>query len=201
MNATIQKPQITWDTAQSTFWWKMFCDASHGDNSPLGRTLYGFSKAQGHDERTDKEMLLMKKIQMIAVNGYVERCVKIEIYCKRGTVINKATDPLILTLQPKEYHFENVMLRAKYEEVRVYVAKLYYLLERGESIRYLLPKGKPEFSKDDWFKIENLFFTGWDHLDTYCIKLIKNGHPFERVTKFRDDYAAYKCWPKKTDHD
>jgi hypothetical protein len=189
---TAKQAPPPWDKMNSSYWWIIKLDGSHVQNTPQGRAMTGYSKRQGHDEAKDKVQLVMSKTLMLATQGYTARSEQIEMYIRTGEFINKSSDPLMFTLYKKDFRLESGMLKPKWEPVCIFLDKLYTAIRTGQPINNLLPKKKIDWSKEDFFDLNKLFFTDVHQLDNYCRKLAKNDHPFDRIIKFREDYIDKK---------
>lgn len=178
------KPKLQWDKINSTWWWEIELDHSHARNYNRNvQMITGYSKAQGHDEAKDKIQMLMRKILMLATNGYFERCKYIIIYKRAGQLVDKKRDKIMFTLFSKDYKLpaENI---GQTPELVTFLTKLYDHIREGKEIKYLLPKPKAEFSKDDYFRIERHSFPSKIHLYHWAEKMIKDGHSFLQVQSF-----------------
>lgn len=180
------------DSFYSTYWWEIWLDKNHFDNSPRVEKMTGYSKYKGMDEAKDKEYLLMSRIKMLFTNGYLSRCKMIEIFWKKGDVVNKKTDPKIVTLYSNTFMLEPHYLSPKFNEWQLFLRRLYDVVRTGKGMEFLLPEMKAGFSKDDYLNIDKYFFTSIEQLQNHCTKLGRNGHPFPAIEKFHRDYLAKK---------
>lgn len=180
------------DKLYSQYWWIISLNTSHRDNNPNVTVMHGYSKFQGRDEMKDKKLLMLKKILMLATRGYFSRSKKIEMFSRSGEIVNKSRDKLVVTLYPKFYVLENEYLKPQYNELQLFLKKLYGELAEGKPVDKLLPNRKPQFSKDDYYKVEKLNFSDKGQLNKYCERLINNGHSFDAVTNFQRNYLEKK---------
>jgi len=188
------KPNPPADKIYSTWWWEIELDHSHPRNyNPKVTTLTGYSKLQGHDEAKDKTQTLMKRIIMLATNGYLDRCKYIIIYKRGGNLINKSQDRIICTLLPKRYDIpiENI---GKMPIITKFLADLYDHLSTGKNIKNLLPPSPQKFSKDEYFDIARHNFPSQAHLYAYAEQKIKDGHPYPQVQAFVAKYLEQKLF-------
>jgi hypothetical protein len=176
------------DKLYSTYWWIIVLDSRHPDNNPNGITMHGYSKFQGHDEMFDKEMLLLKKILMLAQHGYVKKCQEIEIFWRAGNFVDKKNDEKMLTLYPRSFILEKRFMQPKFLKLQTFLTKLYDAIAHGKQIDNLLPKRKINFTKDDYIDVNKWFFKSKAQLSTHCTRLIQNKHPFDAVINFREKY-------------
>lgn len=182
------------DKIYSTWWWEIELDHNHPRNyNPKVTTLTGYSKMQGHDEAKDKTQTLMKRILMLATNGYLDRCKYIIIYKRGGNIINKSSDKIICTLFPKKFDIpiENI---GKMPKTTKFLTDLYDHLATGKNIKNLLPKSEVKFSKDDYFDISKHDFTTQAHLYSYAEQKIKDGHAYGQVQSFVAKYLEQKIF-------
>jgi len=177
------------DKMYSTYWWIITLDHQHPENyNENVKEITGYSKFQGHDEAQDKRQMLMRKCVMLAQHGYIQRCKRIEVYARdpREAIINKKTSMLLFTMYPKDFRLE-----PEYLKIYVWVKFLndfYLAMRNGGDVTYLLPKPKATFSKDEFFDVSKHTFRTSAHLQTYCAKMVRNGHPFDQVTGFYHKY-------------
>ena len=185
------KQEQPWDKLYSTYWWEIYLDGSHPQNSPKGHKFTGYSKKQGHDEAKDKEQLLMRRVLALASHGYIERSEKIIFHYRpqSNEFINKATDPVLFTLRPTKVERDPRMLNKKYDQINSFLDRLYKAIRTGERIDNILPKQKATFSKDDYFDVSKWFFKSREQLDNHCRKLSRHDHPFDAIMKFHADYV------------
>lgn len=194
-NTQTKKTNPPADKLNSTYWWEINLDHRHPRNYNYKvETLSGYSKFQGHDEAKDKVEMLQRKILMLATNGYFERSKYILIYKRAGTFINKSSDKLLLTLLPKDYILptENV---GKMPKTVIFLSKLYDCIKTGKEIKYLLPKPRSTFNKDEFFEIERYNFPSRIHLYAWAEQKIKDGHSFLQVQNFVVKYSEQKTFP------
>lgn len=178
------KSNLQWDKINSTWWWEIQLDHSHVRNyNTRVQMITGYSKAQGHDEAKDKMQMLMRKILMLATNGYFQRSKYIIIYKRAGQLVDKQRDQIMVTLLPKDYKLppENI---GQTPELVSFLTKLYDHIRDGKDVNYLLPKPRAEFSKDEYFQIERHSFPSRKHLYNWAEKMIKDGHSFLQVQSF-----------------
>lgn len=181
------------DKSNSTYWWNMELNTAHPGNNPAVTHMTGYSKFQGHDEARDKEYLLYAKIIMLVEHGYTARSKKISIHWKRGALINKISDPVLLELYPRDFFIPIELLKKKqYQDLQIFVDKVYTCIRDNKPVKFLLPKRKAQFSKDDYFDITKLHFHNNEQLQKYCTRLINNGHPFDQVHNFYLKYTEVK---------
>lgn len=178
------------DKMISTFYWEMFLDKNHPQNSV--DKLTGYSKFQNHDEAKDKKQMLMRKIIMLHSQGYIERSTRIEVFQRTGDFINKTTDTQILILQKNDCTIhERVMKDFAFVQ---FIQKFYQFRKEGKEVQTLLPKPNATFSKDEYLNIDlqfRIIGTSELKLASYCSRLIRNGHPFGAVNNF------YNCYKEK----
>lgn len=192
--APIKKANPPADKIYSTWWWEIELDHSHPRNyNPKVTTLYGYSKLQGHDEARDKTQMLMKRIIMLATNGYFERSKYIIIYKRGGNLINKSQDRIVCTLLPKQFNIpvENI---GKMPKMTKFLTDLYDHLATGKNIKNLLPKADEKFSKDEYFNIDRYNFQTQAHLYMWAEQKVKDGHSFGQVQSFVAKYISKKSF-------
>ncbi len=193
-----KKPTPPGDKIYSTYWWEIELDHRHPRNfSPKVTTLTGYSKLQGHDEAKDKNTLLMKRVYMLAANGYLDanpnRVKYITIYKRSTVMINKNADPQILYLMPRDFEMKLTDTQL-YPGLVKFLKDLYDYLKTGKDIRNLLPKDAEKFSKDQYFDITRYNFPSRMHLYTWAEKMIKDGHSFAQVQSFVYKYTQNKIF-------
>jgi len=184
------------DKIYSTYWWEIVLDHAHPRNyNPNVKQLTGYSKLQGHDEMKDKEMLLMKRILMLATNGYLDaapnRVKYIAIYKRGGTLILKNQDDIICTLLPRDFEMRIADV-GKHPKVVKFLKDLYDHLKTGKNIQNLLPKEQEKFSKDEYFDITRYNFPSQSHLYLWAERKIQDGHSFLQVQSFVAKYLERK---------
>lgn len=183
------------DKIYSTFWWEIELDHRHPRNYNYKVTqLTGYSKFQGHDEAKDKAQMLMRKVLMLATNGYLERSKYIIVYKRAGNLVNKKQDRILFTLQPKTFVIppENI---GKIPKLAEFLIKLYDHITTGRNITHLLPKPEATFSKDEYFDVSRHNFPTQIHLYTFAEQKIKDGHSFLQVQGFVAKYLEQKPFP------
>lgn len=182
------KKKLIADKIYSTWWWEIELDHAHSRNYNKDvHTFFGYSKFQGHDEAKDKVQMLMRKILMLATNGYFERSKWIIIYKRGGTLINKQQDGIMCTLFPKRFEIPIDKI-GKMPRITKFLTDLYQCLESGKNIQHLLPKAQITFSKDEIFEISRHNFPSQIHLYTWAEQKIKDGHSFMQVQSFVAKY-------------
>lgn len=112
-NKKLSPQPLQWDKINSSYWWHIKLDATNPKN--FVPEIFGYSKAQQHDEAKDKQQLLMRKIIMLHTNDYLHRCTCIDIYKRTGFAVNKKQDQLYLSLTPKAYSIEYAPLLKQYK--------------------------------------------------------------------------------------
>ena len=189
-----EKTKLQADKIYSTWWWEIELDHSHRRNYNKNvKTLFGYSKFQGHDEAKDKTQMLMRKILMLATNGYFERSKYIYIYKRGGTMIMKSQDIKICTLLPKKFDIpiENI---GKMPKIIKFLTDLYEYMNTGKNIQHLLPKAAPTFSKDEYFDISRYNFSSQMHLYAWAEQKIKDGNSYLQVQSFVAKYMDKKIF-------
>lgn len=182
------------DKIYSTWWWEIELDHKHPRNyNPKVTTLTGYSKLQGHDEAKDKAHVLMKRVIMLATNGYFERSKYIIFYKRGGNLINKSTDKIMFTTYPKTFEIP-VYNVGKMPRLTKFLIDLYDHLAKGKEIKNLLPPANDKFSKDDYFDITRHNFQTQAHLYAYAEQKIKDGHNFLQVQSFVAKYLEQKTF-------
>lgn len=183
---------VPWDKLNSTFYWNMYVNIAHR-YSPGVQIITGYSKKIGQDEAKDKHQLLNRKIQTVfGVNGWLKKCDKIEIYHKRGAIINKADDALVVILYPRTYQIQSQYIAQKYQPLHNFLIDFYDCVVHGKEFTSLLPKSRATWSKDDYLNVDLLHFPTPAKLDEYCTRLVRNGHAFPAVVQFREKYITKK---------
>jgi len=179
---------IHWDKISSSYYWQMKMNMQHPKN--YVPEIWGYSKAIGHDEAKDRQQMLMRKILMLHTNNYLERSHEINIFKRAGSAVNKKDDPLYLILRPFEYSIAYDPLLKQFEFIK-FLDDFYTLIREKKSPKFLLPKSKATFSKDDYLNIDiQQARIGNDEnkLNTYCAQLVRNGHSFTAASSFALKY-------------
>ncbi len=193
----MEKKQFNSDKMYSTYWWIIKLDLNHPKNYSAKVTeITGYSKASGHDEARNKTELLMKKIIMLYSQAYFEKGKFITIYMRQGELLNKANSRVLITMTKNDYLIDASCISDKvfYHEFFIkggiinFLSRFYDCIAKGEDVKYLLPKAKATFSKDDYLDVTKQNFRTKAHLYAYCEKMIKNGHPFDSVSNFQRKY-------------
>lgn len=180
-----QHKPLQWDKINSTYWWQMKLDLNNPRN--LVAEIYGYSKAQGHDEARDKKQMLMGKIVMLHTNDYLNRSKEILFYKRvSDTGINKKEDLHLFTLTAKKVTAMSESM-LKHQDFITFLDKFYKAISEGKNPKFLLPTRKANFSKDEYLDID-IQFTRIGHdlmkLSNYCSRLIQNGHSFIAANNF-----------------
>ena len=198
----MEKQKFVSDKIYSTFYWVINLDPRHFGNNPNVNVIHGYSKSCGHDEAKDKALLLMRKILMLHSNGYFGRSKNIIFYMKHGDFLDKSSARILFSLTKRDYkiHPECISDKKFYEEffikkeVQNFLTRFYNCIFNNEDVKYLLPKAKATFSKDDYLNVDKQKFQNQAQLYAYCEKMIKNGHPFDAVMGFLHKYLETKSF-------
>ena len=199
----MEKEQFISDKLYSTYWWTIKLDPHHPGNYNRNVTeIHGYSKRVGHDEAKDKAELLMKKIIMLHSHGYFERGKFIIISMKDGEFLNKSNTRTLLSLAKKDYkiHPDCISDKLFYEDFFIkkgvldFLTRFYDCVSNGKDIKFLLPKSRATFSKDDYLNVSKQSFQTRKQLYAYCERMIKNGHPYEAVISFQRKYEDTKSF-------
>lgn len=188
----MKKTNLIADKIYSSFWWKIELDSNNPRNYNRNvQTLTGYSKFQGHDEAKDKIQMLMRKIIMLATNGYLDCSTDIIIYKRMGELIDKKRDIELVTLFRKDYNMpiENI---GKNPELVEFLKKLYSHIRDGIKVDNILPRPRAQFNKDEYFEITRHNFSTHAHMYSWAEKMIKDGHSFLQVQNFIVKYLEKK---------
>ena len=110
MNLQTIKPAYiapTWDKRESTFYWLIFLNENHESyqyksNEKYGAIILdGYSKTIGHNERNNKQELLLKNF-IFLTKQYSYKSKSIRIFARSGEIIDKKTDPCIIEIYPNK---------------------------------------------------------------------------------------------------
>ena len=190
--AQARKVQLQADKINSTWWWEIELDPTHKRNyNPNVTHLYGYSKFQGHDEAQDKDQMLMRKIVMLATNGYLNRSRQITVYRRGTNLINKQADPIVCVLYAGDFGIPANQV-GNFPALVSFLRKLYDQLLAGGDVKYLLPKVTATYSKDEIFDITRHKFPSQGHLYAWAEQKIKDGHSYVQVQNFVVKYLERK---------
>ncbi len=104
LNTNIKKEPLKWDRLNSTFHWLIFLDEHHESYAykaqRLGSVILdGYSGSVGHNERNNKQELLLKNFIFLTKN-YSFKSKAIRIFVKCGEIIDKNNDICIIEIYP-----------------------------------------------------------------------------------------------------
>lgn len=192
---TTQKKTPKWDDRHSTYYWKIYLDKTHPRNSQSVEFLEGYSKKETQHENPDTEMLLKRKILNLFLNGYYDRINRIEYYLRADIVINKSTDPLIVTCYPKHYVINELNGEKIFKKFGVFLNEFYFRIVNKKSMDNLLPQKKSNIkTADDFLKVEKYNFSNIGQLYGHATRCIHFGHPTDAVESFIIKYKQLKNW-------
>lgn len=124
-----KKVQKNWDLTYATFFWRLYWRQGKEYSTSS-------SKVWGEPEAADKDMVLFRCIEMLINRGWLQKTHRIEFYKKQGAIIQLQNDPLIGTLYPDHYEFNQKYVVQYHED---YLRDVYTALNTGV--------GPPEGSK------------------------------------------------------
>ncbi|MCX6216588.1 hypothetical protein [Spirosoma sp.] len=185
---TAPKPKLRGDIENATYRWVLRLEN--------GKIFDGYSKIVGHDEKQDKEELLIDCIQRLGNNGYFKKCFIMEFY--KREFMHKSQDTLLLELYSFDFkaHGE-AKLRLPLME---YLSRVYERIKNGgePDFKALKPEPIPFRAREqDDFEFTKNRFPTLDHLVTYCAEYLlwEKHYPRNRVEgwyhKVKHHYGEY----------
>lgn len=191
------KPSIIktgkWDTFYSTYWWNIYLDPEHPDNTT--ERLTGYSKKEGESEAQDKDQLLKRKILNFYLNGYFKRIKYIEFFLRAENMIDKKRDPKILLIYPDHYDIPEMNHDVIFKKFGAFLHDFYDRVQHNKDMNAMLPKGNKKItSKDDFLNTEKQFFKSIAHLYAHAARLLRYGHAPGEVEAFIQRYKQLKSW-------
>lgn len=184
-----------WDIFYSSYYWIINLDPKHPTNTT--DRLTGYSKKVNQSENQDRELLLRRKIVNLFLNGYLNRATSIQIFARKGDIIDKRTDPQILVLTLNSYSFgaayEQTMLKLHGQ----WLENFYSLIRRkapDSDYKNLVPIQRKPVSKDEFLNVSNYSFTSIDQLYSHAARLARHGHAEGQINHFIHTYKQLKNW-------
>jgi hypothetical protein len=189
-----EKNTPNWDNHYSTYYWEIFLNPLHKNNNPNVEKLTGYSKKERQSEAQDIAHLLKAKILNLHTNGYFDRSKKIVIYMRAGAIINKRTDPDIITLYPTHYDIAPGNHDYIYKRFAAFLNEFYLRLTEHKSMENILPKLKQRISKDYFTDVTKMSFSNISQLYSHGARLLLHGHSESEVSHFIVKYKELKNW-------
>lgn len=184
-----RKKKKIWDDQFSTFWWVFDLDRNHPQNSPKVNPMPGYSKKMNQSEALDKEYLLRKVIGMMIRHGYHSRSHQIDIYKRVGTIINKRSDLLLVTLFADNFLINEVLIgKPGYGPLCLYLKELYERIGSGQVPQPTGPPMNTAVSKEDRLNIDKIYLASSGDLEVYCLRLSHDGFPAAQIQRFKRQY-------------
>lgn len=193
MNTPNQKNQLNWDKISASYYWVIYLNPEHKHNHV--EKLTGYSKVYDQREREDKQELLKSKILMLFQNDFLnpDRVLKIDIYQRADELVNKKTDPLILTLFPSHYvinKLNEVYILNKYG---AFLEEFYKRVRAKLSMEGLVMSKRKPVNKDEYLNpLKD--FKSLQHLYSYSANLLRYGHAPGQVEQFINKVKARYNW-------
>jgi hypothetical protein len=189
------KKTIPYDKMQSTYYWKILLNQNNNDNHV--EHLTGYSKKRGQDEAQDLVYLLQSKIIMFQQNNYLNknRVDRIEIFKRETEIINKKTDPCLIILFDKTFtipvsnHQEYVL-----KTFGKFLNDFYKCVIENRNTADLIRSKKKPVSKDDFLNPDRVPFRNIQHLYSYSVRLLDNGHATGQVNHFINQVKSKYNW-------
>jgi len=190
------KTRPQWDTVHSSYFWIITLNPNyHGARPNTTDKLTGYSKRVGESENQDPDALLKRKIINLYTNSYLDRCTKIEIFTRVGFVINKATDPRLMTLYPTYYDIDELNHASVLKRFGVFLKAFYDEKTKvTPDFKKLLPGSRQMKSKDDFLNPDKYNFTNPAQLYGHASRLLTHGHAPGEVDHFIREYKTRKKW-------
>lgn len=189
-----QRNPFKWDILGSTYYWKIYLDKSHPNNSNNVEFLKGYSKQEKQNEGQDKIHLLKSKILNLYKNGYFKRIERIEIFQRLGEIINTKEDAKIIILYPKGHDINPRYMAHVMQNFNPFLLDFYNRIENNLSMDEIIKLKRKPISQDDYLNVKIQKIYSLQQLYSYGARLLVNGHPQGAVTKFINDYKELKKW-------
>lgn len=183
-----------WDTFYSTYFWRVYLDKRHPDNSQEVEFLTGYSKRIGQREASDKAHMLKVKIINLFNNGYFKKMIKWEIQARTGEVIDHKRDPIIMVLTPTGYTFPGANTDLMWKLHGKFLDEFYSRIRANKSMDGLLPNARKGMDSDKHLDPSLRNHPSVDHLYSYASRLSRFGHPSGAVTAYINEVKLLKRW-------
>lgn len=195
MNTPQQKKQLNWDKISASYYWVIYLNPNHKHNHV--ETLTGYSKVYDQREREDKSELLKSKILMLFQNDFLnpERVNKIDIYQRADELVNKKTDPLILTLFPDHYNINKLNEAIILNKYGQFLEEFYKRVRYKLSMEGLVMSKRKPTNKDEYLNPAKEF-KSLQQLYSYAANLLRYGHAPGAVEQFIFKVKARYNWDK-----
>ena len=195
MNTPTQKKQINWDKISASYYWVIYLNPNHKHNHV--ESLTGYSKVYDQREREDKTELLKSKILMLFQNDFLnpERVLKIDIFQRADELVNKKTDPLILTLYPDHYNINKLNETLILNKYGQFLEEFYKRLRLKLSMEGLVMSKRKPTNKDEYLN-PSKEFKSLQQLYSYAANLLRYGHAPGAVEQFIFKVKTRYNWDK-----